>query len=207
MGGGGKSGGGAAAQARADEQARQERIRQGTERIGGIFDGQFNDQFFDKQRDAYMDYATPQLQDQYGKTQEELTFALARGGNLNSSVRGEKAADLQKRFGLGQQEIADKALSQANEARSQVEGARSDLVGMLNATGDAEGAAKSATARAATLSQPAAFSPLSNMFADFTSALGTQAAIERANAYGGQTVGRYDTKLFGPARNSVQVKR
>lgn len=207
MGGGGK-GSKASAQARADEQARQERIRQGTERVGNIFDGQFNDQFFDKRRQAYLDYATPQLQDQYGKTQEELTYALARGGNLNSSARGEKTAELQKKFDLTQQEIADKALSQANEARGQVEGARSDLVSMLNATGDAEGAANSATARATALSQPAAFSPLSGLFADFTSGLGTQAAIERANAFGGgQSFGRYDTGLFGGNRNSsVKVR-
>jgi hypothetical protein len=205
---GGGKGGGAAAQARADEQARQERIRQGTERVGTIFDSQFNDEFFNNRRDAYMNYARPQLEDQYGRAQEELTYSLARGGNLNSSVRGEKAADLQQRFNLNQQEIADRALSQSAEARTQVEGARSDLVGMLNATGDAEGAANSATARASALTQPQAFSPLSNLFSDFTSALGTQSAIERANAYsGGQQFGRYDTGLFGPSRNSVQVSR
>ena len=206
MGGGGK-GGGQAKAARADEAARQERIRQGTERIGTIFDSNFNDQFFDKRKQAYLDYAKPQLEDQFGNAQKELTFALARGGNLNSSVRGEKAADLQKRFDLGQQEVADKALASSTEARSQVEGARGDLVAMLNATGDAEGAANSAIARSTALSQPAAFSPLSNMFADFTSALGTQSALERANAYSGgaSPAPRYNTGLFG-SRNSVQVK-
>lgn len=202
MGGGGK-GGGAAAQARADEQARQEKIRQGTERIGSIFDSQFNDKFFDKRRQSYVDFAMPQLQDQYADTQKELTFALARGGNLNSSVRGEKTADLEKRYNLANQEIQDKALSQANETRSQVEGSRSDLVTMLNATGDAEGAANSAVTRATTLSQPTAYSPLSQLFADFTAGLGTQAALERANMYGAGVQQRYQTGLFAPRRDSV----
>lgn len=206
MGGGGKSSR-ASAQARADEQARQERIRQGTERVGSIFDSQFNDTFFDNRRKAYVDFATPQLQDQYADTQKELTFALARGGNLNSSVRGEKTADLEKRYNLANQEIQDKALSQANETRSQVEGSRSDLISMLNATGDAEGAANSAVNRATALSQPTAYSPLSQLFSDFTAGLGTQAALERANYYsGGQVGSRYNTGLFGGGRNSVKVK-
>ncbi len=203
---GGKSGGNKAAnQARADEAARQARIRQGTQRVGTIFDGQFNDDFFKGRQEAYIDYAKPQLEDQYGDAQKQLTFALARGGNLNSSVRGEKAADLQQRFDLTKQEITDKGLSYANEARSSVEGARSDLIGMLNATGDAEGAANSAVSRASTLSQPAAFSPLSQLFGDITAGLGQQAALERASAFsGGAVQPRYNTGLFTP-RSAVKV--
>ena len=204
---GGNSGSKEARIARADEQARQERIREGTQRVGTIFDGQFNNDFFDKRRQAYVDYATPQVEDQYGDAQKQLTFALARGGNLNSSVRGEKAAELQKKFDLTKQEVTDKGLSYANEAKSNVEGARSDLVGMLNATGDAEGAANTAISRASTLSQPVAFSPLTQLFSDFTAGLGQQAALERAAAYsGGQVQPRYNTGLFGAPRNAVQVK-
>lgn len=203
---GSNSGGKEAKLARADEAARQARIREGTQKIGTIFDGQFNDQYFDKRRQAYIDYATPQVEDQYGDAQKQLTFALARGGNLNSSVRGEKAAELQKRFDLTKQEVTDKGLSYANEAKSSVEGARSDLIGMLNATGDAEGAANSAISRASTLSQPTAFSPLSQLFGDFTAGLGQQAALERAAAYsGGSVQPRYNTGLFGTPRNAVKV--
>lgn len=171
-------------------------------------EGGFDDAFFDKRRQAYLDYATPQIEDQFADAQEQLTFALARGGNLNSSVRGEKAADLQKRFDLAKQEAADKGLSFANEARNNVENARSDLVSMLNATGDAEGAANSAIARAANLSQPMAFSPVGQLFGDFTAGLGQQIALERASALsGGMVQPRYNTGLFGPSRNAVQVKR
>lgn len=206
MGGGGK-GGGEAAQARADEQARQERIRAGTEKIGTIFDGQFNDGYFDKQKQSYIDYAKPQLEDQYGKAQKELTYSLARAGNLNSSVRGEKSAELQKQYDLNAQKIADDALAYSTQARNQVEAARSDLVSQLNATGDAEGAANSAISRASTLSQPAAFSPLTELFSTFTSGLGTQAALERANYYsGGAFKPTYNTGLFAPSNKSVKVQ-
>jgi hypothetical protein len=204
---GGKSGGNKAAnQARADEQARQARIREGTERIGGIFDGQFNDQFFDGRRQAFLDYARPQLEDQFGDAQKQLTFALARGGNLDSSVRGQKSAELQKQFDLNQQQIADKALSSSTESRNAVEDARGNLVATLNATGDAQGAANSAMTRASALSQPAAFSPLTQLFADFTQGLGQQAALERADSLFGRGVGaapvsRYNTGLFGTNRS------
>lgn len=285
--GGGKGGGGEAAAARADEQARQKRIREGTARINEIFGGKtvgsgalgadaaydpnatyyladgtkwsplavtpdtfnipnrstqpntwgktpgqkktaaeqfaeaissgklysgtateggFTDDYFKGLRQNYIDYATPQLEDQYGKAQKELTFALARGGNLDSSARGDKAGELQRLYDLNKQQVADQALAYEGEARNSVEDARSNLIATLNATGDAQGAANSAIARASALSKPAAYSPLSQLFADFTAGLGTQAALERANYYsGGQTPVRYSTGLFAP-KNAVAVK-
>lgn len=201
----GKKGGNKEAQqARADEQARQDRIRAGTSRVNSIFDNQFNEDYFNKQQQNFLDYASPQLEDQYGNANKELTFALSRAGLSNSSVRAQKEADLQKTYGLNKQQIADQALSYKGQAQSSVEDARSNLIATLNATGDAEGAANSAIARSSALSKPTAYSPLTNLFADFTSALGTQAALEKANAYsGGQTGVRYKTNLFG---NSGAVK-
>lgn len=175
--------------------------------IGTAASGGFNNDFFTKRRQAYIDYATPQLNDQHTDAQKQLTFALTRSGLLDSSARGQKAAELQKKYDLTRQQIADQALASEGEARSAIEDARSNLITTLNATGDATGAANSAIARASALSQPAAYSPLSNLFADFTSGLGTQAALERANYYsGGQTPLRYNTGLFTPGQ-SVSVKR
>lgn len=200
----GKKGGGSkqANIARYDEQQRQERIRQGTERIDGLFGDQFTDQYFDGRKQSFLDYATPQLDDQFADASKALTYQLARQGLLDSSVRADKSAELQKKYDLNKQQIADQALSYSTEARNNVEKARSDLITMLNATGDAEGAANSAMARASALSQPQAFSPLTSLFADFTSALGQQAQWERNAAMGGQG-GRYNTGLFS---NNKSVK-
>lgn len=196
-----KSGGNEAKLARQDEQARQERIRTGTERVNGIFDNQFTPEFFDKRRDAYTSYAMPQLQDQYGQAQKELTFALARNGTLNSSVRGQQAGELQKRFDLNGQQIADQAVSSAGEARTATEDARGGLIASLNATGDAQQAASGALARSSALSQPAAFNPLSNLFADLTSAYGQRVEADNFNRYAG------GAGLFTPSRSSVAVTR
>ena len=203
----GKKGGGSEAkQARKDEQARQERIRGGTTRVNSIFDGQFTPDYFNKQQQNYLDYATPQLEDQRNKASKELTFALARSGLTDSSVRADKEADLQKQYDLNKQQIADEALSYKGKAQSNVEDARANLISTLNATGDAEGAASSAINRSVALSQPTAYSPLADLFGNFTAALGTQAALEKANYYsGGQTPVRYPTGLFGTPSNSVKV--
>lgn len=173
---------------------------------GTKVNGGFNDQFFADRRKAFLDYATPQLEDQYGDAQRQLTFALARNGTLDSSIRADKAAELQKKYDLNKQMIADQAVASETDARNAVEDARANLIATLNASGDAQGAAQSALARAAALSKPAAYSPLTQLFADFTSTLGTQAALERANYYsGGQTGARYSTGLFAPNRGAVKV--
>lgn len=204
---GGKSGGGEAARARADEEARQARIRAGTTSINNTFDSQFTDDFYNQRRKAYTDYATPQLEDQYADAQKQLTYALARGGLLDSSIRGSKLGELQQQYALQNQDIADKALASETDARNAVEDSRANLISTLNATGDAEQAASTAISRASALSQPAAYSPLTSLFADFTDALGTQAALSKANSYAGSGTGatNYSTGLFsntGSVRNS-----
>jgi hypothetical protein len=83
--------------------------------------GAFSGDFFDKRRQAYVDYAMPQLQDQYKDAQRELTYSLARGGNLASSTNAVQTGDLSKLYGTNQQAIADKALGYSNEARTAVE--------------------------------------------------------------------------------------
>ena len=206
--GGKNRGGNEAALARAEEQQRQQRIREGTARVNTIFDGQFNEDFFNRQRDNFVNYAMPQVEDQKRRAGNELLFAMDRAGQTEGSARADLSGELQKRFELQSQKVRDEGLNFATQARNNVEGARTDLVAMLNATGDAEGAANSALARSAALSQPAAFSPIGNLFADFTGALGTQAAAERARFYGGAgTPGaaRYQTGLFAPRSGAVTV--
>jgi hypothetical protein len=201
-----KKGGGEAARAREDEQARQQRIRAGTERVNSIFGENFNDDFFGGRRQAFLDYATPQLDDQFNKTQRDLTFSLARSGMLNSSMRGQRFGELQRLYDTNRQQIADQALQEETTARNAIEDARGNLISTLNATGDAEGAANSAITRATALSRPNAFSPLANLFSNFTNTLGIQAAQERAAAAsGGQFQPRYNTGFFGGSGGSVRT--
>lgn len=192
-----------AKRARRDEEARQSRIRTGTAKINATFDKQFTPAFYKKQADAYSDYATPQLEKQYQDAGSELTFDLARRGLTDSTIRADKAADLSELYTLNKQDIADKAHRAATDARSGVEGARNDLLLTLQSTADAAGAGKQALARAKVLSQPEAYSPLEDMFTQFTSTLSTQAALERAYAAGSGVKPRYSLGIYGPSSSSV----
>lgn len=204
IGGGGSNQ--AAQQAQIDEWKRQARIRQGTKRIDEIFNGQFNDSFFNGRRQAYIDYATPQLDQQFGDAKKELTYALARNGTLDSSIRGAKAAELQRLYDIQKQSVADQALASETETRNATEGARQDLIGMLNATGDSQTAVNSALARSTALSQAPAYSPLAAMFGDFTNTLGARAAAERANYYTSGGAAGSGASLFGNSGSSVRVR-
>lgn len=192
---------------RANEAQRQATIRQGTANVDNIFNSQFTDDFYNKQKQGFLNYATPQLDDQLGKAREQLTYSLARGGVLNSSVRSQKEAELQQQADLQRQGIADQGLSYSTQARNNVETARSNLISTLNATGDAEGAANSAMNRATALSQPAAYSPVGQLFSTFLNGLGTQAAAEKATSLsGGMYKSPYNTGLFsGGGQGAVKV--
>lgn len=207
-----KKGGGAnrvADETRADELARQQRIREGTASINKTFDGQFTPDYFSGVQKSYLDYAKPQINDQYADAQKELTYALARAGNLASSTRAGQAADLQKQFDLQMQKATDDALNYQTQARTSVEDARANLIATLNATGDADQATTSALARAKALSQPAAYSPLTDLFSAYVDALGASTAAARAQSYGwgGTSSSPYPTYSNGGYSGSVAVRK
>lgn len=165
--------------------------------------GQFNDDFYKKQQQNYLAYSQPQLDKQYADAQKQLSYSLARSGNLDSSARSAKEAELKSLYDTNNASLASKALDYANTSRNSVEDARANLITQLNATGDATAAANNALSRASALSQPTAYSPLSDLFSTFTSAIGKDAAAEQAyyatnGQYGSQGAG-----LFKPS--SVKV--
>lgn len=187
------------------EAQRQAAIRSGTTQIDNTFNSQFTDDFYKNRQQSYLDYANPQLEDQYAKARQDLTFSLARSGNLDSSTRSAKDAELTQKYNLNKQGIADQGLAYGNQARGSVEDARASLIASLNASGDASGAASQAIARSQALSAAPAYSPLGQLFSDFTSTLGTQAAQEKAAAMsGGKYTSPYDTGLFSNAK-AIQI--
>lgn len=192
--------------ARQAEDERQGRIRRGTNRVNYLFDRQFDGTgFYAEQGQNYRDYAMPQLDEQYRDAGSELGFDLARRGLTDSSVRADRTADLSELYELNRQDVVDQSRQVANDARSGVEDARNDLILTLQSTADAEGATRSALARADALSQPEAYSPLEDMFLQFTSGLSSQAALERAYAAGSGVRPRFNMGIYGPSSSSVQV--
>lgn len=188
----------AAKQARAAEEARQARITAGMGNIDNAF-SQFNDEFYSGRSKAYADYQTPQLQKQFEQAQKELTLALARSGNSQSSLANQKFADLKTLFDTGKQDITSRASDFANSERSAVEQARAELVNQLNASGNDQLAAQSAQTKASLLGQGQAFDTLGQIFANITDGITTQAQLEQRGT------GRYNTGLFSSGGSSARV--
>ncbi len=187
-GGGGGGDGGAAAR----EAQRQADITAGYNQIQQIFGG-FNDDFYNNRSQSYVDYATPQLDQQYSDAQKALEFALARNGRLDSSVAGEQRAKLLEDFNKQKTAVADRGLQYANTARSNVEGSRADLVSLNSNLANPNQIAAEAQSRLAGLQAAPAYDPLAPLFTNVGEALGTQADLER------RSTARYNSGLFTPS--------
>lgn len=186
---------------RADEVARQGRITSGMANIDAAF-ANFNDGFYNKRKQDYINYATPDLERQTKSARENLIYALSRTGNLDSSAAIKRDGELTDEANSARIGIANTGLDQANQLRGQVENTRGNVVAELNATGDSSAAAQSALRNVQNLNQPAGFSPLGNLFASFAqsaAAIGSNAN----NGYGGFS-GR-GSSLFTPGGSSQRV--
>jgi hypothetical protein len=189
----GSPGDGGAAQARADEQARQDRIKQGVSSVNNTFD-KFDNNFYNQRGQAYQNYATPQLNNQYKQMSNNLAYSLARNGNTNSSEQARQGGILQSDNAFAHQQIADQSIAEQQKARQQVEENRNSLINQLQATSNPSLAASGAERQAASLAMQPAFSPLGNLFANTTSVLGNAA---QAGYYSnGPGVGAYK-QYFG----------
>ena len=186
--------------ARADEEARQARIKEGMGKIDSTFK-QFGPDFYDRRKQAFNESAMPQLNDQFQKTKEQLQYNLARSGLTDSSVRSANEGEMQRQMDVNKAAVAGQAQDYANQARQQVEQNRSELVGQLNATGDAQAAAQGALSRAAIAQAQPAVSPLGMMFQNTTGLLGQ---ASQAGAYNPAAPG---LRAYGLPMQSLGVNR
>lgn len=143
-----------AQEARAREEARQARIKAGTSTIEDAFGG-FNDTFYQKRRNSFMGAYTPQINDQYGDARDQLLFALANAGLVNSSVAAERQAKLNSQRDLAFADVTSKAQADQTALAGQVQSQKSALISQLNATGDSEAATNLANAQSKIIAQDA----------------------------------------------------
>lgn len=175
--GGGNNGSG---DARAAEDARQARLRVGMDRIGSTF-GQFGDQFYNDRAKAYTDYAMPQAAQQFKDANDQVTFGLARSGNINSSAGAKQYGRLQQNYNTQKQAIVGQGLNLANDARREVASQQQAVTNQLYGTSDPQAAGQSAINAAGALRAQPQFSPLGNLFQNVT---GLFAQDANARAYG-----------------------
>jgi hypothetical protein len=95
-----------AQEAKDKENLRQARLGQGKSAIDQLFgNANFDDTFYNKYRDANLNYSLPQLEDQYGKSKTGMNYDLARAGTLRSTMAGFAQGDLLKQKGVNEAAI------------------------------------------------------------------------------------------------------
>ena len=160
-----------AARVREAENRRQANIAEGNNAINEVF-GQFNNDFYNNRAKSYVDYATPQLDQQYKTTMQGLVRSLARGGNLNSSVRGSAMSDVQSQYDKGLLSIQDQANQYSNQARNAIESARGNLVAQNAQLADSGAIRSLASSQAQGFTTAPSYTPLQTLISALTKGTG-----------------------------------
>lgn len=146
---------------------------QGQDDILGPKHGGFDDAFYKRYHDDFMGYYQPQLDKQFGDARNELTYALARAGTLNSSMGLEKAADVKGEYDTQQGAINSQATNAVNKLKGTIGNEKSALYSELEATGDSARAANEATSKTRVLAASTPeYNPLGDIFTGITSGIG-----------------------------------
>jgi hypothetical protein len=135
--------------------------------------GGFNQAFYDKRKEAYLNNYMPQLGDQFKQARETMAYALARSGMTRSSVAADEYAKLEKTRKIEEGTLGTQAEADNTTLRGQVEDARTNLINDLNASADPGGAANLALSRTQQIAgTPVSYSPLGDIFAGVASGIG-----------------------------------
>lgn len=177
-----------AATVRADQLAQQAQNTATADQgiVNGAFDS-FNPQFYKNYSDAYTNYYTPQIQDQYKTAKDQLTANLSGAGTLESTVGANALANLAKRSTDQAAQVAAQGQSAADQLQGQVAQQKASLLTQANASVDPSQISSNAGAATTALTAPPSFSPLGNVFSDLLGPA-TAAAKGTASVAGAQGV-------------------
>lgn len=148
---------------------------------------QFNPGYFQNYQNAYTNYYTPQIADQYHTAKDQLTAALSGAGTLESTVGADALANLAKRSTDQTAQIAQQGAAASQSLQGQVASQKSGLMSQANASTDPSQIASNAQAATTALQAPTSFAPLGNVFSDLLGPV-TSAAKGTASAAGAQGV-------------------
>ena len=165
------------ARQRAEEEARQARITEGKTAIDAAMSG-YDDDFYAGQAQNYIDYATPQIEDQYKDAMGGLIRALSRSGMSQSSVAAKRKADLQEKLNNAQVDAARQGEAFANDTRSALAGVKNSLISQNQSLADPTLIASMAANQSNAASQLPSYNPVAQIFADATAGLATQSQLE-----------------------------
>lgn len=144
----------------------------------------FNNQFYQNAQNAYVNYAMPQLGQQYKQAGDSLAFGYANRGLGQSTARQSAQNTLDTTYGQGQQNIVDTGINNANNLRTQVENSRETALNQLYQTANPGQSQQTALNLAQQVTAPSAYAPLGNAFSNILSSLAVQQAYNNTPQLG-----------------------
>jgi len=167
-----------AEEAKQKENLRQARLNQGKGAIDTIFGNEnFGDQFYNKYRDASLNYNLPQLSSQFADAKRTAEADLARAGLLRSGAAGFVQNKLTEQQGVNEAGLRAKADTDTAALRQSIAAQQQQAYNQLYATEDPTVAANTASSSAANaqLQQPSQVA-LGDMFKPIAIGLGSAIA-------------------------------
>lgn len=175
------------------EAQRQANITKGMDSINKAFAG-YDQNFYNNRAQAFLNYALPQLGQQYQNTRNTLGFNLANRGLSNSSQANKTWSDLYNQLGQAKQSIADQAQQQSNALQTQVSNLKQGVIGQLYQSADPSQATLNTASAISQINQPSAFAQLPNEFNNLLQ-----------NYYSSQLLNAYRTPAYTPYGNQSQA--
>lgn len=151
-----------------EEQQRQETAIKDAQKGIDLQFSKFTPDFYKSRENAYLNFALPQVAEQYQEAQKNLTYGLASKGLLKSGAAGTMAASLQKELGKQKQQVADTALNQANALRSDVESEQNRLLSQAVSALSPGATVVAARKSASQFEEPNTLAPVGSLFRNWT---------------------------------------
>lgn len=189
-------------EARKEEEARQAKIREGTDLVNATF-SRYDDPYFAGIEKSVKDYYRPQVAEQFGGAKRALTYKFA--DNAGSSAANRNFGDLFKTKLQADQQVGIDALSAGQTARRDVEGARSNQINLLEAGSSLENVANQSAALADQKLGRPQFSPIGDLFQKFTGNLYNNEQARSQGYSGSRPYNATADFLRGGSRGSSRV--
>lgn len=194
-----------ARRAREEEEARERRVQEGTQKVRQQFAENFNGDYYSGIQAAFEKNDKDQIATQYEEARRQLEAALLRNGIFDSRSGQERIIKAKKAKEEQDALATENALGVVQRRKGEVLDAESAVLGQLASTANLGQANAAAAQRISNLNQRPPFSPLGSVFQDFTAGLATQAELERqgTNRYNlgvsnwGNNVARYMRNIGG----------
>lgn len=142
-----------------------------TKTTSSVVPGQFGDDFFNNLEQEYNAYYMPQFDRQAMDAARANRIGLARSGNLSGSVGARMTGRLAEDTERERRRIIDEGVKYSSGQRKSVEDTRGRLINQLESGAGVENVAAQANAQANAMTAPPAFSPLGDLFKNYTAAV------------------------------------